>query len=117
MSNGIAPFGQRSRIDLMIQINNNTPKKAGTIIEGPSGGIAGTVESGFQEHKWRFEINPSDINSRIDFEAGDTIKIGIKAIDNSANSTDTFRVFFNNLGGSGVTFLKSELTVVYLPKH
>ena len=112
-------LGQSSTIDLMIQINNNTPIKAGTILSGPSGLLNNrTVRSSSQKHRWAFEINPGDINSRIDFEANDIIKIGIKATNRADRlPDDTFQVYFNNFGGTGVTFLKSELTVVYLPKH
>ena len=113
-------FGIASTIDLVVQINGKTtPKVVGTILSGPSPPQANTTfRSPYQEHRWRFEINPRDTNSRITFKANDIIRIGIQATNRATSSTqpDQFSVYFKNLGNSNVTFLKTDLTVVYLPK-
>ena len=108
-----------SSIDLMVKINNSTTKRIGTLLSGPSGflPIGTIVRSPKQKYSWRFTLNPSDVNSRIAFKEGETLSIGIEATSRvQSTPRDTFRVNFNNLGGSSHTFLKTDLTVVYLPK-
>lgn len=113
-------FGQRSTFNLVIDVADpGQPAQrytVGTILEGPAALVIGTVRSPSQQARWKFEINPSNVNTRVTFKAGAQLRVGITTTNNAQVSPDGFNVDINNLGSSNATVLSCDLTMVYLPK-
>ena len=116
----IQQLGLKSTFNLVIDVVD--PGQAaqryivGTILEGPPALITGIIRSPTQQSRWNFEINPSNVNTRVKFKAGAQLRVGITTTNNAQTTPDKFNVDINNLGSSNATVLSTDITLVYLPK-